>query len=150
MKPILRFAISTALFAATALVGPLIRLLTWPPQRYEQLTSHSSADFIYHLVVLLWPSQLLAAMEINTGRFVAGLVAVGVNVLLFIILGIVAGASIRWRYGLLSLYVFVSALVLLFALWGAGFSLSYLNLYAIATALLIYAAPFIATSRIKR
>jgi len=141
-------AISTLIFGATAFVGPLIRWMTWPPSKFEQGSSTSIGNFVYDLVFLLWPTQPLAVIDVNTGPLVAGVVAVGANVLLFGFVGLVVGSVAKHAPGLLALYVLVCALVLLLALWGAGFSVAYLNIFALVAALLLYAVPFWATARL--
>ena len=141
-------AVSTLIFIASAFVGPLIRLATWPPSKFEQGSFLSIGDFVYDLVLLLWPTQPLAVIEVNTGSWVAIVVSVAANILLFGLLGVVAGFSAKQRLGLLALYVVVCALVLLLALWGAGFSFAYLNVVALLVALLLYAVPFWATDRL--
>jgi len=40
--------------------------------------------------------------------------------------------------------------VLLFALWLAGFSISFLNIGALVVAFVLYALPFVAVSRMSR
>lgn len=140
-----RFSLAVMFFMVNGLVGPLIRLMAWPPQSVENLTSHNFSGYVYHLVILLWPAQLLGVMEASSGRFVAATVSVSINVMLFGFVGVVAGALMDSRYRLFSLYLFVCTLTSLFALWGAGFSIAYLNLFALSTAIMIHAVPFIAT-----
>lgn len=143
-------ALSTLLFVASALVGPLIRWATWPPSKFMNGPLLPIGDFVYDLVLLLWPAQPFAVIEVNTGSLVAVAVAVGANILLFGLVGVLAGVLAKWRLGLLALYVLVCALVLLLALWGAGFSIAYLNVIALVVALLLYAAPFWAVARLRK
>src|SRR3989442_7074016 len=77
---------STLVFLVAGLVGPLIRWVT-PPTPTGQGLSSSIGDFIYSLVLLLWPAQPLAVIEVNTGRFVAAIASVGANLLLFGVAG---------------------------------------------------------------
>jgi hypothetical protein len=136
-----RIAITTLLFALTGLFGPLLRWATWPPAKLE------SSTFVSDLVLLIWPTQPLAVIEASAGPALAALAAVGVNVLLFAVLGLLAGVLAERRNGLLLLYLGVGVLVALFALWSAGFSFAYLNALVLVVGLLMYAIPFYLTAR---
>jgi hypothetical protein len=138
--------LTTLLFALMGFVGPYIRWLTWPQSALEQWTSPAFSDFVYELVLLLWPTLPLAVIEVNTGSVVAGLVAVGANVVLFAIVGALANLF-RGRIGLPMLYLLLVLLVFLYALWGSGFSFAYLNRSALGVALLLYVIPFVLTDR---
>lgn len=138
--------LTTLLFALMGFVGPCIRWLTWPPSAFEQWTSTAFSGFVYDLVLLLWPTQPLAVIEVNTGSVVAGLVAVGANVALFAVVGALANLF-RGRIGLPMLYLLVVLLAFLYALWGSGFSFAYLNMSALLVALLFYVIPFVLTDR---
>ena len=97
-------------------------------------------------MLLLWPTQPLAVIKVNTGSVVAGLVAVGANVALFAVVGALANLF-RGRIGLPMLYLLVVLLAFLYALWGSGFSFAYLNMSALLVALLFYVIPFVLTDR---
>ena len=141
-------AVSTLIFVASALAGPLIRLAAWPPSKMQQGSILSIRDFVYDLVLLLWPTQPLAVIEVNTGTLLAVTVSVGANILLFAVAGMVAGISARQPLRLLALYLVVCVMVLILALWSAGFSLADINIIALSVAFLLYAVPFWAVFRL--
>ena len=93
-----RLVVSVLIFIVAALMGPLIRWITWPPSKFERDTSTSMNNFVSDLVFSLWPTQPLAVMEASTGAFVAGLVAVSANVILFGFVGAVVGAIASQRF----------------------------------------------------
>jgi hypothetical protein len=136
------------LFGLMALVGPVVRWLTWPPSAFERRTSPQLNEFVSDLVFLLWPTQSLGVIEVNIGATFAAVAAVSANVLLFLLVGILAAAIVKMRYGLPALYLVVGLLLTLFGLWGAGFSSAYLNVAALLIALLLYAIPFGLTARL--
>jgi hypothetical protein len=150
MTSIGRQALTMLLFGLMAFVGPFVRWMTWPPSAFEQGTSIALSGFISDLVFLLWPTQALAVIEVNTGPVIAAVVAVGANVMLFAVVGVLAGILVNTRLGLPALYLAVGLLLALFALWGAGFSVAYLNVVALAVAVLLYAVPFALTARFAR
>ena len=136
---------SILIFGLCGLVGPLIRWATWPPARP---TEGVGEDFIYNLVLLLWPAQPLAAIEASTGRLVAAAVSVGANLLLFSALGVAVGLLVRRPAPVVVLYLATCAAVLAFALWIVGFEFAYLSLIALMVAFLIYAVPFFSAFRL--
>lgn len=140
----------TVLFGLMGCVGPLVRWLTWPPSAFEQNTWSVVSTFVYDLVFLLWPTQSLAVIEVNSSTAIVRLVAVGSNILLFSIVGVLASFLAKKRRGLIALYVGLGLLLTLFSLWGAGFNLLYFNAFAYFTALLLYAVPFGLTARVMR
>jgi hypothetical protein len=150
MKTTAGLGMTTLLFGLMGFVGPCVRWLTWPPSAFEHRTSIALSRFVDDLVFLLWPTQSLAVMEVSTGSVVAGLVAVGANVALFAVVGVLAGLLFKGRIGLPLLYMLVVLSASLFALWGSGFSLAYLNIAALAVALLFYAVPFVLADRFGR
>ena len=103
------------IFSASAFVGPLIRAATWPPD-----TSSPIYDFIYDLVFYLWPTQMLAVIKVNSGFWVAFVVSVGGNILLFALIGTAAGFLAKSRLALFIFYVAVCIGVLRLALWSVG------------------------------
>jgi hypothetical protein len=133
---------STVVFAGVGLLGPLVRFATWPPSRFDSLVPKSISNFLNDFVVLLWPTQPMAVVEVNIGKVAAAALAIGANLLLFAALGATVGTFGRTRTRLIGGYVVVCGLVFYFDLWEAGFSFAYLNLFALAVALLLYAVPF--------
>lgn len=81
-------------------------------------------------------------MEVNTGPVIAGLAAIGANLLLFATVGMLTGSFAQSRRGVTLCYLAVVGLLLLLSLWGAGFSIAYLNVTALVVALVLYAIPF--------
>lgn len=133
---------STIVFAGAGLVGPLFRFAAWPPSQFDVLLPKSVSNFLYDFVLLLWPTQPMAAVEVNIGRTAAAALAVATNLLLFAALGVAVGTLARTRARLITGYAIVCGLIFYFDLWGAGFSFAYLNVFALAVALLLYAVPF--------
>lgn len=134
-----RFAV--LVFATAALVGPLLRFITWPPSRFREMTSAAIGEFVRDLVLLLWPTQILALGTAAFSLKIAAL-SIGGNLVLFTLLGLVVAGVARRRGGMLLTYVGVGFLLLLFALWFAGFRGASVNWFALLAALLIYAIPF--------
>ena len=133
-------------FSTFAIVGPLIRAATWPPSIFWSDTSSPIYDFIYDLVLYLWPTQMLAVIEVNSGFLAAIVLSVGANILLFALIGTVAGFLARSRQALFILYVAVCVAVAFLALWSAG-SIEHINLISFGIVLLLYALPFWLASR---
>lgn len=136
---------SILVFLACGLVGPLLRWATWPPK-----PASIGGDFVYDLVLFLWPTQPLAVMEATVGPAAATALSIGANVILFGVVGLVAAAVAARVSRLIALYVLVCFGVLLFALSTAGFSVAYVNMGALLVAFVLYALPFVAISRILR
>lgn len=134
---------SILVFVATGLVGPLIGWVMWPPGPTES----SLANFLYDLILLLWPAQPLAVMEASPGTPAAAAIAVGANVLVFGIAGMIAGCVARRPAYLVALYFIACLLVLLVELWIGGFSLANVSPAPLLVALLVYAVPFFSVMR---
>ena len=135
---------SILIFMACGLAGPLLRWATWPPSPAPQGSGFSFDDFIYDLVLFLWPTQPLAVMEVTIGSFAAITLSVGANALLFGIVGALAAVIARQPGKLLGLYLAACIVMFLLALWSAGFSVAFLNVGALAVGFLMYAVPFLA------
>ena len=133
---------STAVFAGAGLLGPLVVYATWPVSRFNTLVPKSVSNFRYDFVFLLWPTQPMAVVEVSIGRLAAAALAIGANLLLFAALGAAVGTLARTRTRLIAGYAVVCGLIFYFDLWGAGFSLAYLNVFALVVALILYAIPF--------
>jgi hypothetical protein len=142
------FLASTTAFGIFATLGPLVRWASWFTSSTFQSLHEFLHTFVSDLIFLLWPAGLVAAMEVTPGRIVAAAYAIGANVVFFVVVGLLAAAVARHRNVLFSLYLVMSVLVCFLALWGAGFSLAFLNAFALAAALLLYAAPFLAVHRL--
>lgn len=139
MNSILR---STVVFAGAGLLGPLVRFATWPASRFDTLVPKSVSNFLYDFVLLLWPTQPMAVVEVSIGRVAAVALAIVANLLLFAVLGAMVGTQARTRARLIAGYAVVCGLIFYIDLWGAGFSLAYLNVFALVVALILYAIPF--------
>jgi hypothetical protein len=139
------FSGSILVFLACGLAGPLLRWATWPPK-----PASTGGDFVYDLVLFLWPTQPLAVMEATIGPVAAIALSIGANVVLFGVVGLVAAAVAARVSRLIALYVLVCLGVLLFALWTAGFSVAFVNMGALVIAFVLYALPFVAVSQIFR
>lgn len=146
-----RIVAAVIYFSVAALVGPFLRWVTWPSSVQGFFTPMQS--FLYDLVILIWPAQVIWDAEISSTY--SGLVenifwAVGGNFFLFWILGAVAGALANRPRRLLIFYLFVCAWELSIILYLKEFSPAYYDLLAVAVAWLVYALPFWATAKIGR
>ena len=128
-------------FSAAGLFGPVIRFMIWSPSALMK-EARIIYGFIYDLLFLLWPMQALAVMEVSIGRTKAAVLAISANVLLFGIIGLLIAVLAQLRVRTIYIYVALCLLVVWWALWGAGFSLTHFNVYALVVALLFYAVPF--------
>lgn len=125
---------SLLVFAGAGLLGPLIWNVVRHPSRME--------GFISDLVFLLWPAQPMGVIETNVGAPAALAVAIGANLILFAIMGVIVGLVARTRVRLAVAYGVVCLLLFVWAFWGAGFSFAHLGVLALAVGLLVYAIPF--------
>lgn len=140
---------STAMFAAAGLAGPLLRYVTWPPFDPESLWAPWDM-FIYELVLLVWPTQPLAACDPTPGTFGGVLLpVVGANVLLFAVLGaLVSPLARRGAWTLLS-YAAVCGLITWYGLLWTGFNAAYLHVPALLVALAFYGLLFWLLHRVE-
>jgi hypothetical protein len=133
---------SAAIFLAAGLGGPLLRwIVPIGP------TSSSVSNFVYNLVLLLWPAQLLAVIEVNTGRLVAVIISVGTNLALFAVVGVATGICARKPLVLISIYLGVCGGVGALAVWAFGLPFTCADTTALACSLVLYAIPFIIVFR---
>jgi hypothetical protein len=96
---------------------------------------------VYDLVFYLWPTQPLAAVA-PEGRLVAFLLALGGNILLFALIGLIVG-SVAARPGRMPLaYGGFCSLLQAFGLWGAGYRVEHLGVMPLFLAMLVYGVPF--------
>jgi hypothetical protein len=143
------FLASTTAFGIFATLGPLVRWASWLTSSAYQSLNEFLHTFISDLIFLLWPAGLVAAMEVTPGRIVAAAYSVSANVAFFVAIGLVVAAAARNRTMLFSLYLVMSVLICFLALWGAGFSLAFLDALALVFALLLYATPFLAVHKLS-
>ena len=140
-------ALSALIFGVAALVGPLLRLVTWPPSQF--MGTPEVFDFLYELILLLWPAQPIAVMEVNTGPVIAAASAVGANVLLFTLVGLIVGALGSRRVALLAIFICVSFAIVWVSVRASG-DLAGINVASLLVALLLYAVLFWGIDRFMR
>lgn len=146
-----RLITATIFFSVTALVGPALRWATWPSSIQDFFTPIQS--FLYDLVFLIWPAQILWSVETPSSfsDWAENLFwSIGGNIFLYCILGVAAGALAKHRRRLLTLYLFVCAWELMIILYLKEFHPASHDLLAVAAAWLIYALPFWATAYFTR
>lgn len=130
-------------FAVCALIGPSLRLMNWPPSLPSSDSTEVGGDFLYDLILLLWPAQPLATIEANVGTSAGTLIAVIANITLFIIVGLIAGILAKYRLALFTLYACLVGLLIFLSLPESGSSISYTNFSALIVAIIIYTIPFV-------
>jgi hypothetical protein len=138
-----------AIFLVTGLTGPFIRWVVPVTPTHTEVGA-SLGDFVYNLVLLLWPAQALAVIEVNTGRLAAGIVAVGTNLVLFAVVGVVSGICARKPLALLSIYLVVCMMVVALAVWAFGRPFTSTEIGALACSVILYAIPFLTVFRLHR
>ena len=134
-----RILASTALFLCISVLGPVLRLTTWPQSAFESRFSGRTVGFVNDLMILLWPPVLIGDGEGGAKTLQA---LAGINLLFFVVLGAIVGGIGTTRGRLLTVYLVLCALIAWLELWGAGFSRAYLNPGALLVALILYAIPF--------
>ena len=134
-----RILASTALFLCISVLGPVLRLTTWPQSAFESRFSGRTVGFVNDLIVLLWPPGLIGVGEGGAKTLLA---LAGINLLFFVVLGAIVGGIGTTRGRLLTVYLVLCALITWLEFWGAGFSRVYLNFGALLVAILFYAIPF--------
>jgi hypothetical protein len=132
-------------FAGFGLLGPLLRLATWPPA-----IGSPFQDFVYELILLVWPTQPLALMEASIGSFAATTVAVAANAILFSVVGAVAGLAAKRQVNVWVLHVVTCVAIVVLSLWITGSNIRSLDVYVLVVACLLFALPFLAVSRFAR
>ena len=135
---------STVLFLCLGFLGPVLRLLTWPPSALEARFSERVVGFVNDLVILLWPSILMGDGE---GGVKVLVILAGINLLFFVILGSIIGLICNTRRRLLAAYFVLCVLITWLEFWSAGFSRAYLSWGALFVAVILYAIPFVTISR---
>jgi hypothetical protein len=141
-------------FVGAALVGPLLRGLTWPlllDDRGKMSGVWEYAEkLVYDVVFLLWPTQMLGVVERSTGKSAALFLAIGGNILLFVIVGAVIVAATRKMPILLAAYFLLFVGIIFLALWGAGFDYDFLNVGALSIALVFYIILMFLVQRVMK
>lgn len=135
-------------FSLAALVGPTIAFLSSVTKLDTASATKGTdgiAQFLYDFVLLIWPPQTLGVIEAVIGTVGASLITVGANVLLFAFLGGLR-YSIRAQPALsFFLWIGVSGVTCLFALWASGGDAQFVNIPALLLASAVYAALIWAT-----
>ena len=126
-------------FAGAGAVGPLVRLLTWPPATLDETTGGRVSYFVYAFTLFLLPASPASVyVKSELGRV---LLVVGLNVFAFALAGLAVGAAARSPVTLAfaSVVAVGSLLVIPVSRFAGGFDME-LSL-ALAMALLVYAVP---------
>ena len=137
----------TFIFAVAGLIGPLVRFAAWPPSQFATKWPQYVSAFVYDLLFLIWPTQMLAVAEDSIGSYTAAAIAITSNVALFVCTGWLFYWCCR---SMLLLSVMLSALLaalMLWGMWGAGFDFARLNWGALIVAGLVWLLPFLLSIR---
>jgi hypothetical protein len=118
---------SIVAFSFFGLVGPAIQRVSWP-----------DASFL----ILIWPALLLTSGGSAATMRHDFMVAAGVNVFLFAVLGFFMGKAALRQWSLVVAYGVICGAVTLGEAWGAGFSLAFFAWRELAAALVLYLIPF--------
>lgn len=130
------------IFAFGALVGPLVNFIILPV--FGNMASKfggiwkSLESLFSNLVFLLWPTQMLAVIEVFSGKSIAILTAIAGNIILFSVFGVLLAFCFRNRKAFFIVCYLLYFLIVFFALWGAGFDLYFLNILSLIIAIAFY------------
>jgi hypothetical protein len=128
---------TVAAFAATGALGPLASLAL----RTLSLYSPSYA-FVHQLVWLLWPTWALAVLEVSLGTPVAVSSAIGANLVVFGMTGVLVAGLGKWP--ILQTLVWTGCLGALCAwAWlGSGHAVEYVRWLPLLVAAILVSVPF--------
>lgn len=138
--------------AVAALVGPVLALLgslTKLDSLDESLGSNALSEFVYGIVLLVWPFQPLGVLEAVVGWIGAAVITVGANILLFTLIG---WLGFRFRQQPVLLAILWGAVVIpltVVAWWASGNDAHFVNIPSLAVAALFYGALVWVVSREK-
>jgi hypothetical protein len=143
MTPIRLVMCAAVAFACTGLVGPGLRMVSWPPSTSEATAVGTLTYFLYFVTLFLWPALPIVTFVPNIATPVATGLAVAVNVLLFAVTGILVGAGGLASRPLVLGICWVAAIVLLLGMPLAWFpsGLDFLSASGLVGALVVYAFP---------
>jgi hypothetical protein len=127
--------------AICGLLGPSVRL-TVPP-------GSAAEPFIYDLTWLLWPTQALAVAEVSVGRAVAFMIALGANVALFTVVGILVALVARKPALRRTVQAAVVFALGMWAAVGAGFDATFMNWPALIVASVIVSGAIWIGARLR-
>jgi len=119
--------ISVSAFLVFGLLGPLIQRLFSAP-----------ASFL----ILIWPALFLGSGGTAQSLRRDLVIATGVNVIFFGVVGFVVAAIATPTRTLAGGYLAIATVVMLAEAWGAGFSFAYFSWRDLTSALLLYSLPF--------
>ena len=131
--------------ATLGLAGPAIRIAFWPPS----MGGLAGSSFIYGLVILLWPLQLLAPHEQEGIANLSAVVLIAANSALFGLGGIAVASAAKRPFLNAGL---ASAGILLF-MWWARITVGIHDpqgWLAIACGAVAYSLPFFLARRLMR
>jgi len=142
-----RYIISILVFVIAGLIGPLIAFVAY---KYIDTLPFGLHVIINDLLFSLFPTQMLAVVEVTIGIIQAAALAIGANVMIFGVLGFVVAYFAKQRQQLIVVYTLVCLMVFVWTFLGAGYSFKYLNWIALLLALSIYAVPFCIVERLRK
>ena len=143
----MRTAVPIFIFLGGGVAGPLLRWATWHPGRVGDGTGFSISDFLYSLVLLLWPTQPLGVMEASLGRHMAVVVTVGANLIVFGVAGVIVAIAARRLPLLIAIYILICLMLSAFAFWIAG---NQIDVVALLVAFALYGLLFLVAFRVTR
>lgn len=136
--------------SVAALVGPalaLIASLTKLDALDQNFGSSALSEFVYGLVLFVWPFQPLGVLEGVAGWIGAAVITVGANVLLFMVIGWLGFRFRRQPAILTILWGAIVASLVLVAWWASGYDARFVNLPSLTVAALFYGALIWIVSR---
>jgi hypothetical protein len=124
-------------FLLSGCMGPLIRLAFWWTSPYW-----AGAPFVDDLVWLLWPTNMLAVIEASIGTPLAVSIAIGSNLILYGIVGLIVACIGRWTFLLLICWVACLGALAGWAWIGSGEALTHLDWRALLVGAVLCSVPF--------
>lgn len=146
-KPTLRRLLAPLV---AALVGPsltLIASLTKLDAIDQSLGSSALSEFVYGLVLFVWPFQPLGVLEGVVGWIGAAVLTVSANVLLFMVIGSLGFRFRRQPAMLMILWGAIVAPLVFVAWWASGYDARFVNIPSLTVAALFYGALIWIVSR---
>jgi hypothetical protein len=140
-------AVTTCIFAVAGLIGPFVRIATWPPSQFSEKWPQYVSAFVNDLLFLVWPTQMLAVIESSTEFYKAAAVAITSNIVLFVCAGWLFYWCCRSTFRLSVMLTVLLVALTLWGMWGAGFDISQLNWVALTVAASVWSLPFLLSIR---
>ena len=134
---------AVAVFSFTGLVGPALRLATWPPSTLDATARGTVSYFLYFFTLFLWPTFPIVTFVPNVATATATGLAIGTNVLVFAAAGLLVGVAGLTRWLPLLALSCLAAIGLLLALPLVWFpsGLDSITSTALAAAVAVYSSP---------